>query len=134
MPETKQMPETCPFCSPDRQRIWFEGQTGVVLWDAFPISEGHASAIRQKSFTLLPRVLSLRRSWRYTFLTFPTVPISSAAASNRTRRVFNKIHHELISMGHRLLSASLLTLSRRCLAHLTNKADGWVSIGLEVLT
>jgi diadenosine tetraphosphate (Ap4A) HIT family hydrolase len=39
------MSETCPFCAPPQDRIWLDHSTGIVLWDAFPISEGHALVV-----------------------------------------------------------------------------------------
>lgn len=39
------MSDTCPFCKPDQQRIWFEDEIAFVLWDAFPITKGHALVI-----------------------------------------------------------------------------------------
>ena len=32
----------CPFCSPDPARVFFRGDGVFALWDAFPVSEGHA--------------------------------------------------------------------------------------------
>ena len=32
----------CPFCHIDRQRLFFEGESIYGIWDAFPISPGHA--------------------------------------------------------------------------------------------
>ena len=32
----------CPFCDPDPQKIFHEGDLVRGLWDAFPVSEGHA--------------------------------------------------------------------------------------------
>jgi diadenosine tetraphosphate (Ap4A) HIT family hydrolase len=39
------MSTTCPFCVPDKTKIWFEYQTGFVLWDAYPVSEGHTVVV-----------------------------------------------------------------------------------------
>ncbi len=47
------MPDTCPFCSPADDRIWWEDEIACVLWDAFPISNGHALVIpKQHSASL----------------------------------------------------------------------------------
>lgn len=42
------MTTECPLCKPDREGIWFENQTGLVSWDAFPISQGHALVIPKR--------------------------------------------------------------------------------------
>ena len=34
------MPDRCPFCEPDSERIWMENAIGMVLWDAFPVDRG----------------------------------------------------------------------------------------------
>ena len=39
------MTDTCPFCKPDSERIWFEDDSGFVLRDAYPISQGHALVV-----------------------------------------------------------------------------------------
>ena len=39
------MTDICPFCQPDNEQIWFEDQTGFVLRDAYPISQGHALVV-----------------------------------------------------------------------------------------
>ena len=39
------MTDTCPFCQPDSEQIWFEDQMGFVLRDAYPISQGHALVV-----------------------------------------------------------------------------------------
>ncbi len=45
--------DNCPFCQPDSPTIWFEDESGLVLRDAFPISEGHTLVIpRQHSPSL----------------------------------------------------------------------------------
>lgn len=48
-----EQPDNCPFCQPDSQTIWFEDESGLVLRDAFPISEGHTLVIpRQHTASL----------------------------------------------------------------------------------
>jgi hypothetical protein len=32
----------CPFCSPSSDKLFFTGHLVVGLWDAFPVSPGHA--------------------------------------------------------------------------------------------
>ena len=39
------MKEKCPFCEPDKQRIWFDDQIGVVRWDAYPVTQGHTLVV-----------------------------------------------------------------------------------------
>ena len=39
------MPDTCPFCQPHSESIWFDDQFGFVLWDAYPVSKGHALVV-----------------------------------------------------------------------------------------
>ena len=36
------MPNQCPFCNPDPDRVWMENEVGTVLWEAFPVSKGHS--------------------------------------------------------------------------------------------
>ena len=42
------MPDRCPFCGPDSERIWMENAIGLVLWDAFPVTEGHTLVVPRK--------------------------------------------------------------------------------------
>ena len=42
------MPAECPFCKPDNKPIWFEDPAGIVIWDAFPISQGHALVVPKR--------------------------------------------------------------------------------------
>ena len=39
------MPDDCPFCKPDAHRIWQENDCGFLIWDAFPVTEGHALVV-----------------------------------------------------------------------------------------
>lgn len=39
------MPEGCPFCDLDADRISLENEIGVVISDQFPVSQGHALVI-----------------------------------------------------------------------------------------
>jgi diadenosine tetraphosphate (Ap4A) HIT family hydrolase len=39
------MAERCPFCEPEKESTWFDDQMGFVLWDAYPVSEGHALVV-----------------------------------------------------------------------------------------
>jgi superfamily II DNA or RNA helicase/diadenosine tetraphosphate (Ap4A) HIT family hydrolase/HKD family nuclease len=38
----------CPFCSPPPQRIFLEGRHAIGMWDAFPVSPGHALLIPRR--------------------------------------------------------------------------------------
>ena len=39
------MPDICPFCEPGSERVWMENAIGLVLWDAFPVTEGHTLVV-----------------------------------------------------------------------------------------
>ena len=41
-------PSECPFCSPTRGRVFHEGPHVIGLWDAFPVSPGHALLIPRR--------------------------------------------------------------------------------------
>ena len=45
------MAEDCPFCGIDRDRIWLDNAIGIALWDAYPVSEGHALVIPRHHVT-----------------------------------------------------------------------------------
>ena len=32
----------CPFCTADPDRVFFQGERVYALWDAFPVTDGHA--------------------------------------------------------------------------------------------
>jgi superfamily II DNA or RNA helicase/HKD family nuclease/diadenosine tetraphosphate (Ap4A) HIT family hydrolase len=38
----------CPFCTPDSDRVFFESELVIGLWDAFPVSDGHALLITRR--------------------------------------------------------------------------------------
>lgn len=42
------MEPPCPFCGPDRLRVFYEGELVVGLWDAFPVSPGHALLVPRR--------------------------------------------------------------------------------------
>jgi superfamily II DNA or RNA helicase/diadenosine tetraphosphate (Ap4A) HIT family hydrolase/HKD family nuclease len=42
------MPTTCPFCQPDPGRVFYENERVVGLWDAFPVSPGHALLVPKR--------------------------------------------------------------------------------------
>ena len=39
---------TCPFCSPDPARVLHEGPLVLALYDAFPVSAGHALIVPRR--------------------------------------------------------------------------------------
>ena len=38
----------CPFCRPDGSRVFFEAELVFGLWDAFPVSDGHALLVTRR--------------------------------------------------------------------------------------
>ena len=36
------MNEDCPFCNPPDSNVWHSNDKGIVLWDGFPVAEGHS--------------------------------------------------------------------------------------------
>lgn len=43
----------CPFCELVPEKVWFQNETGVVLWDGFPISKGHSLVVPHQHVTSL---------------------------------------------------------------------------------
>lgn len=41
----------CPFCAPDPGRVFLQGELVLGLWDAFPVSPGHALLIPRRHVT-----------------------------------------------------------------------------------
>lgn len=39
------MSDICPFCQPDPSRMWLATDLAIVLWDAFPVTEGHTLVV-----------------------------------------------------------------------------------------
>lgn len=39
------MPDKCPFCEPDADRVWLETEFGMAIWDAFPVTDGHTLVV-----------------------------------------------------------------------------------------
>jgi diadenosine tetraphosphate (Ap4A) HIT family hydrolase len=39
------VPDKCPFCEPDADQVWLEDEDGIVLSDAFPVSDGHTLVV-----------------------------------------------------------------------------------------
>ena len=40
--------DRCPFCTPDPERVFHQGTTVFALWDAFPVSDGHALLVTRR--------------------------------------------------------------------------------------
>ncbi len=38
----------CPFCTPDAERVFYRGERVFALWDAFPVSDGHALIVTKR--------------------------------------------------------------------------------------
>ena len=47
------MPDNCPFCKPDTDRVWVENEIGIVLWDAFPVTQGHTLVVPRQHIASL---------------------------------------------------------------------------------
>lgn len=41
-------PPACPFCTPDPARVFLEAPLVLALWDAFPVSPGHALIVPRR--------------------------------------------------------------------------------------
>ena len=39
---------TCPYCTPDAERVFYRGERVFSLWDAFPVSDGHAVIVTKR--------------------------------------------------------------------------------------
>lgn len=42
------MPTACPFCQPDAGRVFYESDLVLGLWDAFPVTPGHALLVPRR--------------------------------------------------------------------------------------
>jgi diadenosine tetraphosphate (Ap4A) HIT family hydrolase len=40
----------CPFCAPDAAHVFHRGRLVMGLWDAFPVSPGHALLVPLRHF------------------------------------------------------------------------------------
>jgi diadenosine tetraphosphate (Ap4A) HIT family hydrolase len=38
----------CPFCSPPRERVFLETEYALGIWDAYPVSPGHALLVPRR--------------------------------------------------------------------------------------
>jgi diadenosine tetraphosphate (Ap4A) HIT family hydrolase len=43
----------CPFCNLDKERIWMDTESAVVVLDGFPVAEGHSLVIPKRHVELL---------------------------------------------------------------------------------
>jgi superfamily II DNA or RNA helicase/diadenosine tetraphosphate (Ap4A) HIT family hydrolase len=39
---------TCPFCEPEKDRVFHDGPDFLCLWDSFPVSDGHALVVPRR--------------------------------------------------------------------------------------
>lgn len=42
------VPSSCPFCNPERSRIFAHSALAVAVWDGYPVSPGHALVIPRR--------------------------------------------------------------------------------------
>ena len=42
------MTAPCPFCNPDPTRVFYEDELVIGLWDAYPVSPGHALLVPRR--------------------------------------------------------------------------------------
>jgi diadenosine tetraphosphate (Ap4A) HIT family hydrolase len=42
------MADNCPFCEPEADRVWLATDLAIVLWDAFPVTEGHTLVVPRR--------------------------------------------------------------------------------------
>ena len=38
----------CPFCEPDPERVFYRGANVLGIWDAYPVSDGHALIVTKQ--------------------------------------------------------------------------------------
>ena len=38
----------CPFCDPPTDRVFYEDELVLGLWDAYPVSDGHALVVTRR--------------------------------------------------------------------------------------
>lgn len=74
------MPDDCPFCSIDRDRLIWEGDRVFVIWDAFPVAKGHALVIPKRHVD----------SW---FLATEEERSALACATDRARQAIERDYH-----------------------------------------
>ena len=43
-----QSPASCPFCTPDRGRLFHESELVLGLWDGYPVAPGHALLVPKR--------------------------------------------------------------------------------------
>jgi len=42
------MESGCPFCAPETERVFYESELVVGLWDRYPVSPGHALLVPRR--------------------------------------------------------------------------------------
>ncbi|HKK31290.1 MAG TPA: HIT family protein [Alphaproteobacteria bacterium] len=42
------MESGCPFCTPETERVFYESELVVGLWDRYPVSPGHALMVPRR--------------------------------------------------------------------------------------
>ncbi len=72
----------CPFCAPDPERVWLETDTGLVLWDAFPVSKGHTLVLPKQHVACLYELASH-------YFPFIFNPLSDAISTSPPRMVIS---------------------------------------------
>lgn len=40
--------ENCPFCDVTSERVWLRNTAGVVLWDGYPLCDGHSLVVPKR--------------------------------------------------------------------------------------
>ena len=45
--------QTCPFCDLDPARVFYRGTNVFGVWDAYPVSEGHALLVTTRHIASL---------------------------------------------------------------------------------
>src|SRR6266446_9245639 len=53
---------TCPFCPPDSSRIVHSDDITLAVWDAYPVSDGHALVLPRRHFSDWFQANELERS------------------------------------------------------------------------
>jgi len=77
---------SCPFCPPDPDRIIFEGERIYALWDAFPLTDGHALIVPRRHVA----------SW------FDATPEEQSEMIGALSRVKEKIEAEYAPAGYNM--------------------------------
>jgi diadenosine tetraphosphate (Ap4A) HIT family hydrolase len=49
--DVRETNDRCPFCQPADGAVWLKADGGLALWDAYPVSEGHALVVPSRHVT-----------------------------------------------------------------------------------